>query len=389
MHKTPVPKPGNKDATAKFTVEFSDGLTVAGYLFTNGLAPDETGTGPAKDYVIPGTAWIGGNLHLPGGKAVRRAAGRAHWISAARGIREDAGYPARFTSGRVIVPANEGHGTRQAEASFATQGNLLAALEDALALAGWTLITGGQRRAAERQVLVDAGLRADDGAACSGHEPEPELLELELTEAQEALRDHLIGVARELDPDSDTNTLVMGLPGYKQVRDTIDPDERWWKGPHVTGMGDDLRAISAYDRAHGAPTVTALVKRARSTHPAAGWWGTDDEMSWDEMVASWREAVREAVTYWHAPETIDCEPAVAALPARWRALADMTDPIKDAQLATAWRMAADELDAALPTPSPTQPREPGPACCEWRQAGPAPTHPLAPPTQPGLKADPP
>ena len=293
MHKTPIPAPGGGDNTAKFTVEFSDGLSVAGYLFTNGLAPDESGLGPAEGYVVPGTAWIGGEFRIPGaGNKVRRAAGRAHWLSAARAIRTDAGLPARFTSGRVIVPANAGHGTRHAEASFAKQGNLLAALEDALALAGWTLITGGQRRAAERQVLVDAGLR--DGTD-AGYEPEPES---GLDEAQEALRDHLIGVASQLNPADDTITLVGALPGYRQVRDAIDPDQRWFKGPRCFGMGAALRVINAYDREQGRPMVGALVKRARALHPAAGWWDTDGEQSWDEMVASWQEAVREAVTYW-------------------------------------------------------------------------------------------
>src|SRR5262249_54835351 len=156
-----------------------------------------------------------------------------------------------------------------AEASFAKQGNLLAALEDALALAGWTLITGAQRRAAERQILVDAGLRSETETGCAGYEPE-----LELTEAQAALRDHLIGVARRLDSAADIDTLVDGLPGYRAVRDIIDPQERWFKGPRCWGMGDALRAINAYDSANDRPKVGALVKRARTNHPAPGWWDT-------------------------------------------------------------------------------------------------------------------
>ena len=129
-------------------------------------------------------------------------------------------------------------------------------------------------------------------------------------------------MASQLNPADDTITLVGALPGYRQVRDAIDPDQRWFKGPRCFGMGAALRVINAYDREQGRPMVGALVKRARALHPAAGWWDTDGEQSWDEMVASGQEAVREAVTYWHAAdETTDCEPAVAALPADWRALA--------------------------------------------------------------------
>jgi hypothetical protein len=118
-------------------------------------------------------------------------------------------------------------------------------------------------------------------------------------------------------------------------------------------MGDALRAISAFDRYHNRPTVTALVKRARTNHPAPGWWDSpgDDERSWPELLEGWQEAVREAVTYWHANDpTTDCEPAYAGLPAAWRATADQLGPsTQDVALATALRKCADELDAALPT----------------------------------------
>ena len=189
---------------------------------------------------------------------------------------------------------------------------------------------------------------ADTGTSCTGHQPQPEP---RLNEAQTALRDHLIGVARRLDPAADTNTLVGALPGYRAVRDIIDPQQQWFKGPRCYGMGDALRAISAYDDAHGVPRTGALVKRARAYHPAAGWWDTAEEQTWDEMVASWQEAVRAAVDYWHSDElleTTDCQTAVDALPARWRALANMADPIQDAGLIAAWRKSADELEAALP-----------------------------------------
>jgi hypothetical protein len=69
-------------------------------------------------------------------------------------------------------------------------------------------------------------------------------------------------------------------------------------------MGDGLRAISAYDWYHGQPTVTALVKRAGTKYPAAGWWDSpgDGERSWQELLESWHEAVRAAVAYWHADD---------------------------------------------------------------------------------------
>jgi hypothetical protein len=153
--RNPIPKPGHKNNTAKFTVEFSDGLAVAGYLFTDGIAP-------AKTDVIPGYAWIGGEFRLPGtGKPVVHAPGRAHWLDAARSIRRMAGRPGKFTSGTVTVKANPGHGTREATTTFIKASGLLAALEDALALAGWTLITGAQGTAAERRILADAGLRPE------------------------------------------------------------------------------------------------------------------------------------------------------------------------------------------------------------------------------------
>jgi hypothetical protein len=131
-------------------------------------------------------------------------------------------------------------------------------------------------------------------------EPAPE----PLTDTEQALRGYLIGVARRLDPAADIDTLVAGLPGYQQVRDIIDPGKQVYKGHRCTGMGGGLRAISALDRHHGVPTVTALIKLARAKYPSVGWWDAPDdaERSWDELVADWHQAVRAAVTYWHDQE---------------------------------------------------------------------------------------
>jgi hypothetical protein len=61
MH-TSIPKPGYGHATAKFAIDFGD-CTASGYLFTNGIAPE--------GFVIPGTAWTGGEIAIapaPGGE---------------------------------------------------------------------------------------------------------------------------------------------------------------------------------------------------------------------------------------------------------------------------------------------------------------------------------
>jgi hypothetical protein len=135
MH-TPIPKPGYGHATAKFAIDFGD-CTASGYLFTNGIAPE--------GFVIPGTAWTGGEIAIapaPGGeRAELFPSGRARWLSAIRDARVKAGYPAEFDSGQVIVHANPGHGTGEAEAAFDEPGTVLAALEDAMSAAGWTLVT--------------------------------------------------------------------------------------------------------------------------------------------------------------------------------------------------------------------------------------------------------
>ena len=151
---------------------------------------------------------------------------------------------------------------------------------------------------AARAIIAREHPPVNDPTVC---EPAPEPV---LTEAEQAMREHLVGVARRLDPAADVAALVAGLPGYQKVRDAIDPEEQTYKGPRCHGMGDGLRAISAYDWYHGRPTVTALVKRAGTKHPAAGWWDSpgDGERSWQELLESWHEAVRAAVAYWHADD---------------------------------------------------------------------------------------
>jgi len=151
MH-TPIPKPGYGDATAKFAIEFDDGCTASGYLFTNGIAPE--------GYVIPGTAWTGGEIAIapaPGGeRAELFPSGRTKWLSAIRQARLKAGHPADFDSGLVIVYANAGHGTVEAHGGFDEPGNLFATLEDVMSVAGWALITGGLGQAAQGEILARA-----------------------------------------------------------------------------------------------------------------------------------------------------------------------------------------------------------------------------------------
>ena len=164
MHN-PIPRPDGGDATAKFAVEFEDGCTASGYLFTDGIAP--------KGYVIPGYAWTGGQIRVKGGgkKSERHPRGRAAWLPAVRTSRTRAGYPAEFAAGRVTVHANAGHGTGEAEAEFDEPGGLLAALEDAMTVAGWTLVAGAQGMAAERAILARALGTAPAPVAALADEP--------------------------------------------------------------------------------------------------------------------------------------------------------------------------------------------------------------------------
>lgn len=132
--------------------------------------------------------------------------------------------------------------------------------------------------------------------ACTGHEPAQELAPHEL-----AVWEFLTGLARRLEPGPYPASLVAALPSYHGLRDAVDPDQEHFKGPHVNGLGDALRAVSAYDAAHGRPTVAALVRRGGGREPAAGWWDApgDGELTRDERMAAWHQAVRAAVAYWH------------------------------------------------------------------------------------------
>jgi hypothetical protein len=47
--------------------------------------------------------------------------------------------------------------------------------------------------------------------------------------------------------------------------------------------------------------VAALVRRGGGREPAAGWWDApgDGELTRDERMAAWHQAVRADVAYWH------------------------------------------------------------------------------------------
>lgn len=157
--RTPVPTPARPHGTAKFTIEFDDGASGTGYLFTNGIAP--------KGYVFAGVAWTGGELVInpaPGGeRAENFPAGRAGWPVKLREARHAAGWDAQFGAGRIVVPANPGHGTGTARVAFGNAETFLAAMEDAMAEAGWTLVTGPLP-----ETDVTASLLAPGGALRNG-----------------------------------------------------------------------------------------------------------------------------------------------------------------------------------------------------------------------------
>jgi hypothetical protein len=161
--RTPVPTPARPHGTAKFTIEFDDSAAGTGYLFTNGIAP--------KGYVFAGVAWTGGEVVInaaPGGERSETfPPGRANWPAKIREARAAAGWDAEFDGGRITVMANHGHGTGTAEARFTSAETFLAAMEDAMAEAGWTLVTGPLPEVDVTEALLASGGALRNGAPAS------------------------------------------------------------------------------------------------------------------------------------------------------------------------------------------------------------------------------
>jgi hypothetical protein len=172
-------------------------------------------------------------------------------------------------------------------------GTRLCAYTDPHVVARVILAGEHDEAAAIRTGLTDSSIDVTTDLL-TGADTKPELAPHEL-----AVWAFLVALAARLEDGPYPASLVAALPSYHQLRDAVDPDQRHFKGQHVTGLGDALRAVSAYDRSHGRPTVTALVRRAGGHKPGPGRW--DDGVATEpERMAAWHRAVREAVAYWHA-----------------------------------------------------------------------------------------
>ena len=84
--------------------------------------------------------------------------------------------------------------------------------------------------------------------------PRPEQPARDLVPHEQAVWDHLAGLARTLDPAADIGDLVDALPGYVELARAADPDGAYFVGSHARGIGDALRAVHA-QRPGGRPAL--------------------------------------------------------------------------------------------------------------------------------------
>jgi hypothetical protein len=167
----PAPVPTERPhGTAKATLTFDNSPARADlYLFTD-LAPAGQG------WVYRGFAATGGEVavhrldHRPGDdNACKFPTCRAQWPAYTRAALAEAGYEAQFGSGTIAVKANPLHGTGEAFAQFDGPETFLAAIEDAFAEAGWTLIgTAGSWRVPAAWLAAAPAPGAEALAAAAG-----------------------------------------------------------------------------------------------------------------------------------------------------------------------------------------------------------------------------
>lgn len=131
---------------------------------------------------------------------------------------------------------------------------------------------------------------------------------ISLTPDEERLRDHLIGIAADADPDHPDASVV----SYEQIAEALDPDGSigWNQPRRYTRLIRALYHVLKYEAEHGRPLVTAFVGRktgAGKGTPGDGFFEAAREAkrltsdSPQDEYAFWKDELAALVKLWSAP----------------------------------------------------------------------------------------